>query len=386
MLAVHLKLRRGDFALDVAFEAPTPGVIALFGRSGCGKTTVVLAIAGLLTPDDGRIALDDRVFFAAGRTNEAAERRRIGCVFQDARLFPHFSALGNLRYGAKRAPRDAHRIELDEVIDLLGLRALLSRRPHQLSGGERHRVAIGRALLSQPRLLLLDEPLASQDLARRAELLPYLERLCRSLRIPIVYVSHQFDEVVRLATHVVVLDDGAVAAQGGVAALSRSPALREILGPEGVGTVVEGELLSNDPSTGLARVRVGAGSLSVPLEGASPGQRVRLHLLARDVLLALDPPTAAVAADVLSGTIASLTRESSQSQLAEVDVGGALLLARVPSSGAAAFAPGRRVSLLVDGAWSRAYALSDASRGGESAGAAAQSSATLRADAPPRAR
>jgi molybdate transport system ATP-binding protein len=364
LLAVRIALRRGEFALDVDFEAPTPGVIALFGRSGCGKTTVVHAIAGLLTPDEGRIALDERVFFAAGETNVPAERRRIGCVFQDARLFPHFSVLGNLRYGARRAPREAHRIGLDDVIDLLGLRALLSRRPHQLSGGERHRVAIGRALLSQPLLLMLDEPLASQDLARRAELLPYLERLCRGLRVPIVYVSHQFDEVVRLATHVVVLESGAVATQGGVAAMSRAPELRGIVGPEGIGAVVEGEVESLDRASGLARVRLGGGSVGVAVEDARLGQRVRLHLLARDVLLALDPPSAPIAADVLSGTVASVTRDSSQSLLVEVDLAGASILSRVASGSAAAagVARGRRVHLLVNAAWSRAYALGEASR------------------------
>jgi molybdate transport system ATP-binding protein len=373
LLAVRVKLRRGTFALDVAFQAPTPGVIALFGRSGCGKTTLVHAIAGLITPEEGRIALDDELFFAARETNVAAERRRIGCVFQDARLFPHFSVLGNLRYGARRAPRESHRIELDAVVDLLGLRGLLARRPHQLSGGERHRVAIGRALLSQPRLLMLDEPLASQDLARRSELLPYLEGLCRGLRVPIVYVSHQFDEVVRLATHVVVLENGSVATQGGVAAMSRSPELRGIVGPEGMGAVVEGEVVSRDPASGLARVRLATGSLGVAVEGASLGQRVRLHLLARDVLLALDPPVAPVAADVLSGTIASIVRDSSQSLLVEIDAEGTRLLSRVAigSTAAAGIAPGRRVYLLVNAAWSRAYALGDASRADEPAADAA---------------
>jgi len=367
-----VRLRRGEFALDVAFEVPTPGVIALFGRSGCGKTTVVHAIAGLLTPDEGRIALDGEVFFAARETNVAAERRRIGCVFQDARLFPHRSVLGNLRYGERRAPRSARRIGLDEVVDLLGLRELLRRRPHQLSGGERHRVAIGRALLSQPRLLMLDEPLASQDLARRAELLPYLERLCSGLRIPIVYVSHQFDEVVRLATHVVVLENGSVAVQGDVASLSRSPELRAIVGPEGIGAVVEGVVEARDAETGLTRLRFSGGSLRVALEGASPGQRVRLHLLARDVLLALDSPAVPVAADVLSGSIAAVTRDSSESLLVEVDVGGFTVLSRVASGPRASveLAPGRRVFLLVNAAWSRAYALGGASRAGESAAGA----------------
>ncbi len=361
-----MKLRRGEFALDVGFEAPTPGVIALFGRSGCGKTTVVHAIAGLLTPEAGRIALDGEVFFSP-ETNVRAERRRIGCVFQDARLFPHRSVLGNLRYGLRRAESGAQRIELDEVVDLLGLRALLRRRPQQLSGGERHRVAIGRALLSQPRLLMLDEPLASQDLARRGELLPYLERLCSRLRMPIVYVSHQFDEVVRLATHVVVLENGSVAIQGDVASLCRSAPLRAIVGTEGIGAVIDGEAEARDPETGLTRVRFGAHSVRVSMDEAWPGRRVRVHLLARDVLIALAAPPAAVAADVLEGVVVSLEPDASQSLLVEVDVGGATLLARVVRGAAAAsaLAPGRRVFLLVNAAWSRAYAPPEASRAGE---------------------
>jgi molybdate transport system ATP-binding protein len=364
LLDVRVQLRRGSFALDAAFQAPTPGVIGLFGRSGCGKTTLLHAIAGLLEPRDGRIALDGDVYFAVRETNVAAERRRIGCVFQDARLFPHRSVSGNLRYGLRRAPSDSRRIGFDDVVELLGLRGLLQRRPHQLSGGERHRVAIGRALLSQPRLLMLDEPLASQDLARRSELLPYLERLCSGLRMPILYVSHQFDEVVRLATHVVVLEDGRVAAQGDVASASRSPALRSIVGAEGIGSVLDGVAEAREPDTGLTRVRVGTQSLRVALGDVPPGSRVRIHLLARDVLLASAPPAAPVAGDVLEGAVTALESDGAQSLLVAVDVGGATLLARVASG--ADLAPGRRVALLVNAAWSRAYARPEASPAAES--------------------
>ena len=369
MLSVRASLRRGEFALDVAFETPTPGVTALFGRSGCGKTTLVHAIAGLLTPEAGRIALDGEVFFETGRVHVPAERRRTGCVFQEARLFPHLSVLRNLRYGARRAPRDSQRIGFDDVVDLLGLRPLLSRRPAGLSGGERHRVAIGRALLSQPRLLLLDEPLAAQDLARRAELLPYLDQLCRELRVPLVYVSHQFDEVAQLATWVVVLENGAVAAQGPIEELARSAALRAIVGPEAVGAVVDGVVL-DEAGSGRARVRIGAGSIAVPLARARQGEAVRVHLLARDVWLASELPPPGLAADVLPGKIRAAERDASQSWLVEIDVGGALLLARVGSEGAAALSPGREVFALVNAGWSRAWPL-HASRPGGSAGGAA---------------
>jgi molybdate transport system ATP-binding protein len=354
MLSVAAKLRRGEFALDVAFEVPTPGVTALFGRSGCGKTTLVHAIAGLLTPESGRIALDGELFFETGHTRVAAERRRIGCVFQDARLFPHLSVLGNLRYGARRAPRDSHRIELDGVVELLGLRPLLSRRPVRLSGGERHRVAIGRALLAQPRLLLLDEPLAAQDLARRSELLPYLARLCRELHVPIVYVSHQLDEVARLATWVVVLENGEVVSQGAIEELVRAPAVRAIVGPEAAGVIVDGTVLG-EAGPGRARVQLGASSVAVPLEEVRRGERARVHLLARDVWLAFEPPAPGLAADVLPGKIQAAQADARDSWLVEVDVGGAVLLARAAAVAAPQLTPGRAVYALVNAAWSRAW-------------------------------
>ncbi|MBC8028234.1 MAG: ATP-binding cassette domain-containing protein, partial [Steroidobacteraceae bacterium] len=175
-LCVELKLRRGDFDLEVAFSAPQPGVTALFGRSGCGKSTTISLIAGLDAPDSGRVTIDDDVLVdTRRRIHLDAHRRRIGVVFQDPRLFPHLTVRGNLDYGAARVPARAPRpVQSDDVIGLLGLESLLRRRPHELSGGEKQRVALGRALLAQPRLLLLDEPLASLDAARRADVLPYL--------------------------------------------------------------------------------------------------------------------------------------------------------------------------------------------------------------------
>ncbi|MGB6308281.1 MAG: ATP-binding cassette domain-containing protein, partial [Steroidobacteraceae bacterium] len=186
MLSVAVKKRRGSFSLDARFELPTPGAAALFGRSGCGKSTLVNIIAGLLDADAGRVSLDERILLdTAQRIEVPPEKRRIGYVFQDARLFPHLSVAANLRYGERRAPGSRY-VSLDTVIGLLGLGSLMDRRTHRLSGGERQRVAIGRALLSQPSLLLLDEPLASLDAARREEVLPYLESLRDQLAIPMV--------------------------------------------------------------------------------------------------------------------------------------------------------------------------------------------------------
>jgi molybdate transport system ATP-binding protein len=350
MVEVRLKKRRGDFALDVAFAAEGPGLIALFGPSGCGKSTIVNLVAGLLTPEDGLVRVGDVTLFDSARAIDVpAEKRRIGYVFQDARLFPHLDVLGNLRYGEKRSPPGEPQTPFDEAVELLGLRGLLARRPRQLSGGERQRVAIGRALLCRPRLLLLDEPLASLDLARREELLPYLERLRDRLSIPMVYVSHQFEEVLRLATHVVLLRAGSVVAQGDVVAVSRNRELRAMIGTEALGAVVEGEIGSVEASTGLARVKVGRGHLNVQSEGLTPGRRVRIRLLARDLILAVEPPLGLSVRNCLEGTLSSLTPEGGQTELVEIDIGDARLIAQVTSSASAelALSVGRRVWVLV---------------------------------------
>ena len=225
MLGVAVKKLRGTFSLEAAFELPTPGVVALFGRSGSGKSTLVNIIAGLLHPDAGRVALDDVVLLdTERRIYVPPEKRRIGYVFQDARLFPHLNVAANLAYGERRAPAQRY-VSLDTVAGLLDLGALMNRRTQQLSGGEKQRVAIGRALLSQPKLLLLDEPLASLDSARREEVLPYLELLRDQLAVPMVYVSHNFDEVLRLATYVVLMEAGSVIGQGGIGEMSLNPRL-----------------------------------------------------------------------------------------------------------------------------------------------------------------
>ncbi|MEA2991619.1 MAG: molybdate transport system ATP-binding protein [Alphaproteobacteria bacterium] len=215
MLSVNVEKHIGDFSLTARFET-AGGATALFGPSGAGKTTLVNMIAGLVTPDRGRIALDDAVLFdSATRTNLPAHRRRIGYVFQEGRLFPHLSVGQNLDYGRRMSGMRADPAETERVIALLDIRALLDRRPGKLSGGERQRVAVGRALLMQPRLLLLDEPLASLDARRKADILPYLERLRDEAMVPMVYVSHHADEVRRIATSVVRIEAGRVMAVGG---------------------------------------------------------------------------------------------------------------------------------------------------------------------------
>ncbi len=347
MLEIDVSKQREAFTATVQFSNTTPGVTALFGRSGCGKTTTVQMIAGLLRPDRGHIRIDGTVLFdSAQGIDMPAEERGIGYVFQDARLFPHLSVRDNLSYGARRARARPQHLRFDDVVDLLGLAALLERRPVSLSGGERQRVAIGRALLARPRLLLLDEPLASLDAARRAELLPHLENLRDQFNLPMVFVSHQFEEVLRLAAEVVVLENGAVAAHGDVFSMSQSAGLRAT---ESLGAVVEGTTVAIDPAAGLARVRVGSGELLIEAGDLIVGQRVRAQLLARDLILAIAPPIGLSVRNSLAGTISRLHADGEHAWLVYVDTGVATLMVRVTDDarGALNLALGQAVWVLV---------------------------------------
>lgn len=345
MLEVDVSLQRGSFHLQAAFTAPTPGVTALFGRSGCGKTTLVNLIAGLIRDGAGSIALDGEYWLDSARQRRvAAEHRRIGYVFQDARLFPHYSVRGNLMYGAGALPAGY----FDDVVALLGLEPLLARRPGSLSGGERQRVALGRALLRQPQLLLLDEPLASLDQSRREEVLPFLERLRDHYAIPMIFVSHQFDEVLRLATHLVVLDAGRVVVAGHVGEVSLAPALRDIVGADAVGAVVDGVVSAIDRTRELASISLDGQQLHVPSRQLAAGQAVRLQLLARDLILAVEEPRGLSVRNQLRGRVRSVSADGS-GELVTVDVGTVTLLSRVTSAATQELklAPGMEVWVLV---------------------------------------
>ncbi|MDR2215685.1 MAG: molybdenum ABC transporter ATP-binding protein [Nevskiaceae bacterium] len=329
MLEVNVSLRRGAFDLQASFSAPTPGVTALFGRSGCGKTTLVNLIAGLAREGQGRIALDEEVWLDSNAgVRVSAERRGVGCVFQDARLFPHYSVRGNLLYGARDATSTAGAQRLDEVIGLLDLAPLLHRRPGGLSGGEKQRVALGRALLSEPRLLLLDEPLASLDAARRDEVLPWLERLRDHLSVPMVFVSHQFEDVLRLATQILVMDAGRIVASGDVGSVSVSPALQAIVGPDALGAVLEGRVNAVDADSDLAEVALGDGLLRIPAQGVRAGQRLRVQLLARDLILAVQEPHGLSVRNQLRGRVSAI-ESTDTGDLLRIDIGGHEVLARI---------------------------------------------------------
>ena len=349
MLKVAAKKHRGVFTLDANFELPTPGVVALFGRSGCGKTTLVNVIAGLLAAESGQVVLDDAVLLDTGRNIVVPpEKRRIGYVFQDARLFPHLKVAANLRYAFKRAAV-APFVGLDRVVDLLDLGPLMTRQTHELSGGERQRVAIGRALLSQPSLLLLDEPLASLDASRREEVLPYLESLRDELAVPMVYVSHNFDEVLRLATHLVLMESGKTIAQGDLGEMSLHPRVRAIIGADAVGAIVDGTVLGTDSSSGLTRVQVAASVLRVHCGEVVPGARLRVQLLARDLIVATEAPRHLSVRNYLKGVVMSIADDVEDSDLIAIDIGGVLIMARVTKAATSelGLAPGKAVWALV---------------------------------------
>jgi molybdate transport system ATP-binding protein len=317
MIEARLALQRPDFALDVAFGARR-GITALFGPSGSGKSTILHLIAGLLRLDRGRIIVDGEVFTDTERGIALpAHKRRIGYVFQDALLFPHLSVRRNLGYG-RLFSRRHRRLAFADVIELQGIGNLLDRAPGTLSGGERQRVAIGRALLSDPRLLLMDEPLAALDIARKTEILPYIERLRDELSIPTIYVSHDVGEVARLADRVVVLAKGRIAAQG---------VPGEILGPKLGGdrfariSVLSGTHPAYDEKYGLTSVEHPAGRIS--LAGRLPHQHdVRIIVRATDVTLALARPNEMSVRTTLTGTIAEIERGDGPVVMASIALEG----------------------------------------------------------------
>ena len=331
MLEVVLQhsYRPSGFSLDLAFSLPTSGVTAIFGPSGCGKSSLLTAIAGLFKPDIGRISIDTEIVFDTARgVCIAPERRRCAMVFQDARLFPHLSVASNLRFGLRRAPRDARGPSLDEVVALLGIGHLLARRPKGLSGGERQRVALGRALLARPRLLLLDEPLAALDASRRAEVLPFLARL-RDLGVPILYVTHALDEVDALADRLLLMRDGSLVASGTVEALSLRTDLSLAMRRD-AGAVLICRIVAHDPSRGLSRLAFDGGSLQLPLRSEAPGAMVRVRVRARDVAIATQPLDCLSTQNILPAVIAGIEPAPQPHEVfVRLAIGSSFVLARV---------------------------------------------------------
>lgn len=326
---VDISHRLGDFSLDVRFES-AGRLTALFGPSGSGKTTVINMIAGLIRPDKGRIEVDGRVLVD---TNTGIfvpkHKRRIGMVFQDARLFPHMSVAGNLRYGRWFTPPAQRYADMDAVVELLGIGPLLDRRPAKLSGGEKQRVAIGRALLTSPGLLLMDEPLASLDEARKAEILPYIERLRDETKTPIVYVSHSVAEVARLATDVVTLAQGHVIASGPTDAVMQRLDLLPVEERGEGGAVLDTRVLRHDETFGMTVLGSAAGEIRVPRLVAKTGAPVRIRIRARDVMIATEEPTGLSALNILPGTITAISPGEGPTVEVGIDCNGVVVLARI---------------------------------------------------------
>ena len=327
-LEARFQLGRDGFALDVDLALPGRGVTALFGHSGSGKTTLLRCIAGLERAPGGRLAVAGEVW-QDGSTFVPVHRRPLGYVFQEASLFPHLSVRRNLAFGLRRVLPDLRRVSLDHAVELLGIGHLLDRMPASLSGGEKQRVAIARALAVSPRLLLMDEPLAALDLARKAEILPYLERLHDELEIPLVYVSHAPDEVARLADHLVVLDAGRAVASGPLVETLAGLDLPIRLG-EDAGIVLEGRIAERDAQWHLARTEFPGGSVWVRDGGHAVGHPVRVRILARDVSLALTPNDHSSILNILPAVVEAIATDSHPAQaLARLRVGESALLARL---------------------------------------------------------
>ena len=331
MIEAQLRLPRRGFTLDVALSLPAHGVTALFGPSGCGKTSVLRALAGLERAA-GRVAFGTTVWQDdAQGLFVPTHQRAIGYVIQEAALFPHLDVQHNLAYGLKRIASSQRRIALDQVVGLLGIAHLLQRRPDALSGGERQRVAIARALATSPALLLMDEPLAALDARRKAEVLPYLDRLHEELGIPIVYVSHAIDEVARLADHLVLMDAGRVLADGPLPDMLARLDLPVAFGDE-AGVVLDAVIGARDAQWHLARLDVDgeACRLWTRDPGQEVGRHVRLRVLARDVSLTRTPQTGTSIGNQLRGTIEAIADDEHPAlALVRVRVGTAPVVARL---------------------------------------------------------
>lgn len=341
-MQVQVLLKRPEFTLDVALNLHGQGITALFGVSGSGKTTLLRVLAGLEPQAQGRICVQGEVWQdSAQSVFRPVHQRGLGYVFQEASLFDHLNVQDNLKFGFKRTPPGERKLSWNQALELLGIAHLLERWPHQLSGGERQRVAIARALATSPRILLMDEPLASLDSARKAEILPYLERLQGELNIPIIYVSHAIDEVARLADHMVLLEAGQVTASAPTHELLTRLDLPLAHG-DSASAVLTASVLGHDVGDHLTTVRFNGGQLAVPMSAAKIGQSLRIRVQARDVSLTLAKQTGTSILNILGATVTALSPDSPGQLMVALDVGGSPLLARVTlrSAHALGLAPG----------------------------------------------
>ncbi|WP_223595507.1 molybdenum ABC transporter ATP-binding protein [Pseudomonas sp. A-R-19] len=332
MIQMRLKLDYPGFALDVDLQLPGRGVTALYGHSGSGKTTCLRCIAGLERADQGFIQVNDEVWQdSENRVFVAPHKRALGYVFQEASLFPHLSVLANLEFGLKRIPKPQRRVDMAHATELLGISHLLDRHPQHLSGGERQRVGVARALLTSPKLLLMDEPLAALDAQRKNEILPYLQRLHDELDIPVLYVSHSQDEVARLADHIVLLSSGKALASGPIGQTLARLDLPLAMGDD-AGVVIEGRVSAYDAEYQLLSLQLPDTSLNirVPHTPMDAGQALRCKVQARDVSLSLDSAGQSSILNRLPVTVVSeMSADNAAHVLIRLDAAGSPLLARI---------------------------------------------------------
>ena len=319
---LNIRLQRGGFLLDANLIAP-PGVTVIFGPSGSGKTTLLRAVAGLEFIDSGSISIDK-----ANMAGVASHKRAVGYVFQEPRLLPHITVLGNLKF-AHRMGRIGAGENLDEVIDLLELQPLLQRYSVALSGGEAQRVALGRALLSAPKCLCLDEPLSALDHNLKQRILPYFERLRDHTKIPILYVTHDAAEMARLADHIVLMQAGRSVLSGSVTEVLADPSAVPFLGIRAAGTVISGCVMQPDPVTGLAIMDFEGGQLTLPDLSQTVGRKIRIRIAAQDIILATEMPKGLSALNIFKGVITSMHRGQGPGVMVQFKVGETLFLARI---------------------------------------------------------
>lgn len=342
-IEARFSLQRDDFTLDVDLRVPLQGITAIFGPSGCGKTTLLRAIAGLESCQRGFFSLGEEVWQDEQHCLPA-HRRPLGYVFQEANLFSHLTVRGNLEYGYKRLPVAQRRLMFAQVVNLLGIEALLSRRAFHLSGGERQRVAVARALLTSPRLLLMDEPLAALDVNSKAEIYPFLERLHHELAIPILYVSHSPDEVARLADHLALMEAGRIRAAGPIAEMLTRSDLPLVHGNEAE-SIIEARVVEHDEAYHLTQLEFAGGHFTVPRNTLAHGQVVRLRVLARDVSLTLTQQTNTSILNIFPVTVEELIEVNPAQLTVRLDATGVKILSRITRKSARVLelVPGKQV-------------------------------------------
>lgn len=319
MLEFSVLKRYPAFTLDVSFKTTEGMVTGLFGRSGSGKTSIINIAAGLVKPDEGYVSVGGKVLYdSRNRINLPAPSRSSGYIFQDGRLFPHMTVEANLRYGMKRSAENGHKAKFGDVVELLGIGELLKRRPHRLSGGEKQRVAIGRALLSSPDFLLMDEPLSALDSNRKEELIPFIGKMVQTFKLPVLYVTHSIDELFSLCDNVVLMNNGKCTDSGSVEDVVSRPANREILSLSGRVSVLRAYAVSeSEPSI----ITFENGKLGIPTSKHATGTELRVAVHSDDVTLALNKPTGLSARNIMKGTVTAMDRSDDGAVAVTVDVG-----------------------------------------------------------------